>query len=274
MSAPHLSAGDVWAVAQSAVDDPPPTWLAHLQAHAASCPECAARVARARAADAKIAGLLDAADVAPPDFDVEAVVQRAGVRQIEHGRRGPRGGWLLTPARRVVAASALLCVAGAVAAALPASPVHRLLMRLLDRTPAARVQPSARVRGAHAGSARLHQTVPSGVAIVPDSQVEIAFASAQRRGSILVVLGAGGLASVTPVGGRPHGFAVGTNRIAVANHGDTASYDVRIPQGLARARITIGGSVVFARGPATVSRADTTGAQFLIPLARAPQPRP
>lgn len=229
--------------------------------HVAACDACRTALDRARSDRAVVADALELLDHPLVPATAEAVVARALRR--ERGRRR----------RRSTALAGSLLFAGAMAAAaMPGSPLHRLLVQRS-------VWPSARAVHASGEPAALAPlpvpvqqagTSEAGIAFVPRDRVELVFESPEPRGHVRVVLASGESMRVTHQGGEA-AYESRDQSITVNNRGSAADFTVVLPRGLAAATIRVAGRVVFARTGGVVrsdTAPDSTGS-YVIPLTLA-----
>ena len=197
--------------------------------------------------DEELEALLRTVDHAAPRLRANAVIERARRRAM----------------RRSVAAAALglVTVAGVAAAATPGSPVRRFIASLVPAhgTPA-RAPAAPRATAAPPAG-------PRGVAFVPGRSVVVAFRDTQPAGVLRVRLvddRALRLSPDHPVGG----YSLDDHGVTVNNAGSVASFDLRLPRGVAHGRITVRGRTVLTKEGAQVRGAGATDAHgdYVIPL--------
>jgi hypothetical protein len=214
--------------------------------------------------DAVVADALRLLDHPAPRRSADDVLAEARRRPVA---RTPRRAWRL-------AAAVGLTVAGA-AAALPSSPLRRLLGRALSSAPAA--APAAAPQASPAATPAtapetLRDAASAGVAVVPRERVEVAFLR-PGAGHLEIRLVDERQLSLVPRGANVR-FTVRPDRIAVEDTTGRASFELRVPRTVAQLRVEVGGATVFrVVDGAVVSRArrdDATGA-YLIEL-RPPRP--
>jgi len=101
-----------------------PELEARVLSHVASCADCGRRLEALRIADRSIGELLSSLDVPAPGTSAAALMRTA---------RTPRRQIFVTSRRHAAAAViAFMVVAAAAAAAIPASPLHRFVVRALS----------------------------------------------------------------------------------------------------------------------------------------------
>jgi len=210
--------------------------------------------------DAVVAEALRLLDHPVPRRSADDVLAEARRRQVE---RSPRRAWRL-------AAAVGLTVAGA-AAALPSSPLRRLLGRAPGDAPAGAPHASPAAPPATSPET-LRDAASAGVAVVPRERVEVAFLR-QSRGRLELRFVEGPQLSLVPRGADVR-VTVRPDRIAVEDTTGRASFELLVPRSVAQLRVEVGGVTVFrVVGGDVVSRArhdDATGA-YLIEL-RPPRP--
>ncbi len=227
-----------------------------VHAHVAGCEECAALLRVHRGRDRKVADLLAALDIPAPAIQASAVIARAK-------GESPKGAGVMSQGRRVAAALALILVAAVAAAALPASPLHRLIVRSFasGHTPG-QASPSARP------SAATTQSSPPGVFLKPDSSLDIVFLG-YDAGLVHVRIVDGGQASLTSsdTGSK---YRVSNDRILV-EQSPRSTFELTLPRSLRVVHIWAGGELTLDRLHRAL--AGDTGS-FTIPLSRARSTKP
>jgi anti-sigma factor RsiW len=188
--------------------------------HLASCAECAARSVAMARADAETGALLSLLDHPVPSRPLPVPRQA-----------GPR--W----ARPAIAASLALLLAGAAAAAVPGTSLHRWI--------AARFGPAQEPRPAPVAPAPPPPTAQAGGVELPGSgALVVTFAAAEPAGRLTVSAGARGGAVLHAFGGDV-GYQVGKGRIAVDNRRPAGRYTLEVPADLARLTVVVAGRTVF-----------------------------
>ena len=181
---------------------------------------------------------LSALDDPMPPLRVESIVA--------HAAEPPRGSRAWVPRAAAVAAALLLL--GAVAWAIPGSPVRSWIHGVLA-PPATTETPAPNAADA------------SGIAVDPGMIMTVKFMARQPEGEIQVLLGAGPELKVRASAGAAT-FVSETNRVIVDNRGSAASFTVEVPRGAPRVVIVLDEIVVFMKaGP------DIKG-DWRIPLTR------
>jgi hypothetical protein len=190
--------------------------------HLATCAECAARAAALGRADAETGALLSLLDHPVPSRPMPVP---------RHAR--PR--W----ARPAIAASLALLLAGAAAAAVPGTALHRWVVARFSAAPApeprpAPVAPAPRPAEAQAG----------GVELPGSGALTVTFAMPESAGRLMVSAGSRGGAVLHAFGGDV-GYQVGKGRIAVDNRRPAGRYTLEVPADLARLTVVVAGRTVF-----------------------------
>jgi len=229
---------------------------ARVHSHVAVCAECSVRLEALRVADRSIGELLSSLDVPAPTASSSAFVRAA---------RAPKRKWFIARQQRAAAAViAFMVIATAAAAAIPASPLHQLIVRALRGERAVRtIVPPLESRPTAAAS--------SGVSFTQGSSLDVVFERRGAGGSVHLRLVDGDQVSLSsPDGGAtyrgdqaslssPDGgatYRVGSNRITV-NQSAPANFQLEIPRSLGELRILIGSEVVFERRPGKQMSGDT-----------------
>lgn len=197
--------------------------------------------------DEELETLLRTVDHAVPRLRSQALIERARRRAMRRGI--------------AVAATALVAVAGVAAAATPGSPVRRFVASLMAVRGAPVPSPSS------PGAGRAPAPVgPRGVAFVPGSSVVVAFRDTQATGVLRVHLVDGQSLRLAP-DQSVRGYALDAEGVTVDNTGSRATFDLRLPRGVAHGRITVGGRTVLTKDGARVDGAapDAHG-DYVIPL--------
>jgi hypothetical protein len=204
-----------------------------LRRHLEGCDACAARQRGLQLAGRRIGEWLGLLDHPAPAVDVETVTRRAGGR--------------LRPARPGLVAAAVatvLLAAVAAAAVIPGSPLRRFVASVLEeRSPVEappRPEPAPRPPPA------------SGVAFVPEPDLEVVFLRSQPEGAIRISLAETPEVRVRVVGGRA-AYELDPARLVVDNEGEAGTYEVRLPRDLPRVRVRIGDRVVFEKRAAAIT---------------------
>lgn len=246
---PHLSEAEVAALIYAVGQNRDLERRAY--SHLAICAECTRLIGSVRDADRDTSGLLSTLDVAVPTRSVESVIRAAQKEQ----RHVAFGG------RRAAAVVAILVVGAAVAAAaVPASPVHRLLVAMLESTGGISV---------HAGFGRVPpaESVSPAVSFVtaPNSALEIAFDGSAVGGGLEVRVVDGDEVSVSsPSSGAT--YRVSTNRIAV-EQSEPGQFQLQVPRSLGELRVRVGNVVVFDRRPVVAGPSNSFTIQLTRPNA-------
>jgi hypothetical protein len=199
--------------------------------HLAICADCAHKFRAAQAAE-RIAGQ----QLAILDHSMPLVSPRDAMVPLKaaHGRH----------LKQVAAGITLTFLAFGAAAAVPASPIHKMLVRA-----AATLRPSRAEVGARPspqGKVGHRADSNSGVLFVPDSTLEIVFRQVQAGGSIRVTFVNEALVSLNSLGGSS-AFDLGQRQIIANNVAPSGNYSISIPNTLKSVRIRIGADTVFTR---------------------------
>ncbi len=188
--------------------------------HLASCAECAARSAALARADAETGALLSLLDHPVPSRPLPVPRQA-----------GPR--W----ARPAIAASLALLLAGAAAAAVPGTALHRWIAIRFGAAPEPRpapVAPAPPPAEAQAG----------GVELPGSGALTVTFAVPESAGRLMVSAGARGGAVLHAFGGDV-GYQVAKGQIAVDNRRPAGRYTLDVPTDLARLTVLVAGRTIF-----------------------------
>jgi hypothetical protein len=206
-------------------------------------------------ADAELSRLLASIDHRVPVVNVNYVISRA------HRRSGRP--------HLLIAAAALLAVAGVAAASVPGTFLNRYAQRLLTRV----TQAPATVAPAPAAS----DAASRGISFAPGAQVDVDFRASQASGALQVRWAEVGTVLLAQTGseGEAH-YALTPTGVVVDNEGSTASYSLVLPRTLPRARVRISGRVVLSKDGDTVSCAgarDDSGTCVIV-IGTTESPRP
>lgn len=248
----HLSERDMGALLHG--EGRHPAFAEHLNA----CADCAQRFRAARAAERTTGEQLAILDHAVPRISPHAVMV-------------PRKLKLHRPLRQIAAGVTLLFLALGAAAAAPASPLHKVFLRIVaelrSRGTAPRAVPEER---SSQRDAKRYPDTNSGVLFVPDSSLEVVFRQAQTSGTIRVKFVDESLVSLNSLGGS-RSFDLGRRQILANNVAPSGSYAISIPLTLKTVLIRIGADTVLRRAGTdvwTVGRMDGRES-FSLPLSTA-----
>jgi hypothetical protein len=167
------------------------------------------------------------------------------IRDLERRRRRRIG---------AIAAGLVFCAAGA-AAALPNSPFHQILVRVLSGKERS-VAPNA--------AARPGNDIPkagAGVAFIPGSSVDVVFSNHRSGGRVRIRLVDGSRVSATADGDAA--FSIHQTRLDVDAHGGGMNFELEIPRTVPAISVRVGNETIFAKRAGVVSdsrSADSTGA--------------
>ena len=200
--------------------EPDDRTAAHARAHLASCAECAGRSAALAKAETEVGALLSLLDH-PVPFHPMPVSQPARPR------------W----ARPAVAASLALLLAGAAAAAVPATALHRWIAARLGAAPVTAAAPAAPAPPPAHGQ-------EGGVELPGTGALTVTFAVPEPAGRLTVSAGARRGAVLHAFGGDV-GYQVGRGRIAVDNRRPAGRYSLEVPADLAHLTVLVAGRPVF-----------------------------
>jgi anti-sigma factor RsiW len=211
---------------------------AEAQAHLVYCAACASKMGALRAGDAQVGLLLGALDhpvprLAPP----------------ETAARSPR------IRRTALAASVALMLAGAAAAAVPGTSLHRWIHDRLAASGQNDSRPAAPSR-----PAPVDVQAAGGVEVPAVDRLTIAFGLPERGGTLIVAPTERSDVSLRAFGGSV-AYQVGKRRITVDNRRPAGRYVLEVPSGLRRLTVLLGDRVVFnsdggrlgTAGPDTIS---------------------
>ena len=223
--------------------------------HLAMCDECKSRLEDLRHADRSLGELLTSLDVPPRAVSPAAIIRAA---------KAPERGHFTQPHRRAAAGIIALILAASAAAAIPASPLHRLIVRAMGGAAPATQRPTpAEPQGP--------PTPSRGVSFVPSSSLDIVF---QPRGN-----GGAGVIHVRMVGSDQVSlsstdaeatYRVGSNRITVSQ--SAGNYQLDVPRSLPELRVLVGSTVAFDRRLGNPAAADTFTIRLSLQPANAPSP--
>ncbi len=194
---------------------------AETEEHVASCGICAAQLAELRDGDAIVAGLLSTLDHPVPRRVPMVLTRAPGLSRI------------------AIAASIALLVAGAAAAAVPGTPVHRWLQEHLS----APVRQEISRPAAPAASSSAEQAA-SGVEVAPAGGLTVSFREPEPAGTLIVATADRSNVSLRALLGAV-AYQVGTGRIVVDNRGVAGRYQLEIPNSLERLTVLVGSQVIF-----------------------------
>ena len=190
------------------------------RAHVATCADCAGRSAALARADAETEDLLRLLDH-PVPFRPLPVPRQARPR------------W----ARPAIAASLALLLAGAAAAAVPGTALHRWIAARLGAAPEPRPAPVVPLPPPA-------QTQAGGVELPGSGALTVTFAVPEPAGRLMVSAGSPDGAALHAFGGDV-GYQVGKGRIAVDNRRPAGRYTLEVPPDLARLTVVVAGRTVF-----------------------------
>lgn len=198
---------------------------AESRAHLAECTECASVLEALRTSDAEIGELLGMLDHPTPGVRPPAIVSRS-----------PR------VRRAALAASLALLIAGAAAAAVPGTPLHRWIQSRLDVS-------------RDAGPSREHAPPPirpnsssgqsvGGVEVPTSRTLTVSFGTSEQGGQLTVARTDRPNISLHAFGGDV-AYQIGEGSISVDNRRPAGRYELEVPAGLRHLTVLLGGRVVF-----------------------------
>jgi anti-sigma factor RsiW len=211
---------------------------AEVQAHLTHCAGCASTVGELRAGDAQVGRLLGTLDHPVPRLDPP--VPAAGTPRLR---------------RPVLAASVALLMAGAVAAAVPGTPLHRWIHGRHDVPGQIETRPGA---PAPARPAPAGDQAAGGVEVPVSRGLIIAFGQPEPDGILTITVADRPDVSLRAFGGAV-AYRVGEGRIAVDNRRPAGRYALEVPGSLRRLTVLLGGRVIFNSdgGPLGTAGRDT-----------------
>ncbi len=236
----HLTDRDAAMVIYAARLDP--QLEARVEWHIAECADCAAKLAALRESDREAGELLSLLDVPVPGTSAQSVLRAAKVSR--------RHVWL-APRRVAAGIVAFLVLAAAAAAAIPSSPLHRLIFH----APSPNVMTRARSVPQHPAE----PGAPSGVLIAPPASLEIVFNNQNEVTVHLRITDSQQVALSSSDAAAT--YRVGSNRIIVSQSG-RAIFQLEIPHTMGDLRIVASGTVIFSRR----ARAQTTNDTITISI--------
>jgi hypothetical protein len=197
---------------------------AAARVHLAECGECVVGADELRRSDDEIGRLLGLLDHRMPRLDPPAMVPHG------HSFR-----------RAAIAAAAALFAAGAVAAAVPGTPLHRWIQARLE-VPREPVSPPA---AAPARRLPPDEQAAGGIEVPASSALTVSFTQPQRRGLLTVSVADRPVVTLRAFGGAV-AYQVGDERIVVDNRRPAERYALEIPAGLRRLTVMLGGRVIYS----------------------------
>ncbi len=233
-----------------------PVWAsAAVMMHLATCESCRLRQQQLATEDADVGVLLGALDHPVPARSAREIIASPP----NHLRR-----------RAVLVAEIMLFVAAAAAAmTVPASPLHRWIVR--------QMQPNAASPAAvppEVSPSQVASSAPTGIALPAPASLRVEFRQAQRTGTLEVHLVSGDQVTVRSRGGNV-AYTVNEGRVLVDNRVPAEEYIVEIPATLGRVRIVAGTRVLFQKdGDRSGPVRPFEGAQYRIPLTDTTRSQP
>jgi anti-sigma factor RsiW len=213
-----------------------PAEAAAARVHLAECGECVAGADALRRSDDEISRLLGVLDHPMPRLNPPAAE--------------PSG----RPVRRAAIAAALaLLVAGAAAAAVPGTALHRWIQARLEvpREPVSRP-------AVHPVGGALPEQVAGGIEVPASSALTVSFTQPQRRGLLTVSVADRPVVTLRAFGGAV-AYQIGDQKIVVDNRRPAERYALEIPAGVRRLTVMLGGRVIYHSDtrPGGLSAGDT-----------------
>jgi plastocyanin len=207
-------------------------------------------------ADDVLSAMLASIDHPAPLLRVHDVVMRARTRT---KRRGA-----------LLAAAAVIAVAGVAAAAVPTSFLHRYLERLTAHRSASPTAVGATAPTANAAASR-------GIAFAPGAQLDVDFRAEQVSGALQVRWAEVPSVFLTQTGSSDDAhYALTPGGVIVDNGGSTADYSLVLPRSLPRAHIRVAGRMVLSKEGESVScagvRADSGSCVIVIGAVQSSRP--
>lgn len=246
----HPDAADLWSMADGEL---PPATHKKLALHLAECDSCRQRLGETRVAAVAIARALGTLDHATPPIRAGDVIARA------RGRRRQRA---------LAAAAVLLFVATGASAAVPNSPLRRLVERWLAAPPRAlapsTMRPSTMRPLAAPSPSAQGARAASGIAFTPGGAATIDFVEAPPEGELRIRLVDG--ADITITGSSAGTRFALTGQGVNVTPGGVGSFDLEIPRRMHGASVRVAGHVVFAKAGTEVTtegRYDRSGTVFI-----------
>ena len=251
LSSTHLTEAEIAALIYTVGQDRDLERRAY--SHLATCAECTRLIGSLRDADRDTSSLLSSLDVPAPSRSADSIM-RAAQRQ----KNRFAFGW-----RRAAAVVGLLVVAGAAAAAaIPSSPLHRLLVAVLNSGGGLHVD----LKSSAPKTPEPEPMSPAvSLAAKPGSALEIAFGGSGVGGALDVrIIDQDQVSLSSPSAGAI--YRVRANRIAV-EQSTAATFQLTVPRSLHELRVRVGTDVVFDRRPAVPGSADSFTIQLTRPNA-------
>jgi hypothetical protein len=250
LSSPHLTEAEIAALIYTVGQDRDLERRAY--SHLATCAECTRLIGSLRDADRDTSSLLSSLDVPAPSRSADSIM-RAAQRQ----KNRFAFGW-----RRAAAVGGFLVVAGtAGAAAIPSSPLHQLLVTVLNSGGSFHVD--------FKSTPKTPETEPMSPAVSlaakPGSALEVSFSGSGVGGALDVrIIDQDQISLSSPSAGAI--YRVSANRIAV-EQSTPATFQLTVPRSLHELRVRVVTDVVFERRPAVPGSADLFTIQLTRPNA-------
>lgn len=195
---------------------------AAIRGHVAACAACTARSRDLAANDAVVAALL-----ASLDHPLARARRSFNVRNARRFRRA------------ALVAGALATMAGAAAALVPSSPLHRWIAARVAPEPVVRTSEPATSPLAQATAPVTEGALASGIAIPAQATLLIEFRREQQTGTVEI-----GRSAVSDVVFRSRGgttaYEVAEGRVSIDNQTPAETYLIEIPATVRQVRIRVG----------------------------------
>lgn len=239
----HLDVEQIQRMLHGELDGPAREAVAR---HLAECGDCARQLEEADREEKAIFDLLRVVDHEAPRTTAQTLARQA---------RRDAAPW----GRKAAGIALALLVTGAVAAALPGSPVRAWLERAGTWFDGSRGAP---LPGPEPGQPE------TGIAVAPGARFVVRFTSEQMKGVVTVSLTGGTEIVARAVGGKAT-FTMTESSLAIDNRGSTADFLVEIPKDAPDVEIQIAGRGAFLKQGARVTTSlppDPSGL-YQLPLA-------
>jgi hypothetical protein len=243
----HASDADLQAWRDGELDiDASPALARHLR----ECVECRARadeLGRLSEATAELLTGLDRRHAPTP-----RTLPLAAIRVERMRRQGRR--------RALLAASVALLAATGVAAAVPNSPLHRLLERLTGTAATAPAEP--RVVPHATATAADRKARREGISYVPGDELVVRLVPRPVSGTVTVSIASGDALRAVGQGGRL-GYRVSTDTLTLSAAAPVQQYEIVVPSRLRRFQLLAGQKLLLdRRSPAISGFPDTATYHF------------
>ncbi len=250
LSSPHLNETEIAALIYTVGLDRDLERRAY--SHLAICAECTRLIGTLRDADRDMSSLLSSLDVPAPSQSADSII-RAAQRQ--------KNGFAFSR-RRAAAVVGFVIVAGTTAAAaIPSTPLHRLLLKVLGSSGGFNVDSRSTPRTPEPQPVSPAVSLPA----KPGAALEVSFSGSSAGGTLDVhIIDQDQVSLSSPSAGAI--YRVSANRIAVEQT-TPATFQLTVPRSLHELRVRVGTAVVFERRPAVPGTADSFTIQLTRPNA-------